>query len=77
MLKRRLLGKSAQEDIFGLDVMVDDQVDGSPELRAGLPRTRVGLLNPKGLEVFSCECYRILSRTIKSLLPPENLSAID
>jgi hypothetical protein len=28
------------------DVMADDQVDGSPELRAGLPRTRVGLLNP-------------------------------
>ena len=35
-------------------------------------RGRITLLNPKGLEVFSCERYRILSRTTNTLLSPDN-----
>jgi CRP-like cAMP-binding protein len=37
----------------------------------------ITLLNPEGPEALSCECYRILSRTIRSLLPPDNRSATD
>jgi len=40
-------------------------------------RGRITLINPKGLELFSYECYRIISRMISSLLPPDNRSAID
>jgi len=40
-------------------------------------RGRIILLNPEGLEVFSCERYRILSRAVNSLLPPDNRSARD
>jgi CRP-like cAMP-binding protein len=40
-------------------------------------RGRIILLDPRGLESLSCECYRILSRTISSLLPPDNRSAAD
>jgi Mn-dependent DtxR family transcriptional regulator len=38
---------------------------------------RITLLNPDGLEVCSCECYRILNRTIGPLLPPEERLAPD
>jgi hypothetical protein len=38
-------------------------------------RGRITLLNPEGLEAFFCECYRILSRMIRSSLPPDNLLA--
>jgi CRP-like cAMP-binding protein len=40
-------------------------------------RGRITLLNPEGLEISSCECYRILSRTINHLLPPQDRLAPD
>ena len=40
-------------------------------------RGRIILLNPEGLEVYSCECYRILSRTINPSLSPEERLAPD
>jgi CRP-like cAMP-binding protein len=40
-------------------------------------RGRITLLNLEGLEVCSCECYRILNRTIGPLLPPEERLAPD
>ena len=32
---------------------------------------RITLLDSEGLQVFSCECYRILSRTMMPLLPSD------
>ncbi len=40
-------------------------------------RGRITLLNPEGLEVSSCECYRILSRMINPSLSPEERLAPD
>jgi CRP-like cAMP-binding protein len=40
-------------------------------------RGRIALLNPEGLEISACECYRILSRTINPLLWPEERLAPD
>jgi Mn-dependent DtxR family transcriptional regulator len=34
-------------------------------------RGRITLLDLEGLQVLSCECYRILSRTMMPLLPSD------
>ena len=38
---------------------------------------RITLLYTEGLEISSCECYRILSQTINPLLSPEERLAPD
>jgi len=71
------LTREAMAQILGVSRSAVSSAAGLLQMKGLIryARGRITLLNSEELEIFSCECYRILSRTIKSLLLLDNRSA--